>query len=122
MLCYKDLRDPHVAYRDGTYYRFTTHGNFTISTAPSISGPWEKRGSALHNGSIIEIPMPEPKKGSKHRLKYTLPWLWAPDVFLVGDLYYMTYTITRGGRPNDIGVATSETMEPGSWTDHGSVG
>lgn len=39
------------------------------------------------------------------------------------DQYYMYYVLSQIGTQNSqIGVATSKTMEPGSWTDHGSVG
>lgn len=41
----------------------------------------------------------------------------------VGDLYYMYYAVSSfGSQSSAIGVATSSTMEVGSWTDHGSVG
>lgn len=119
--CYYDLRDPNVVYKNGTYYRFTTHHNFTIATAPSITGPWERHGSALRNGSTIDLPMPAAKNGEPP-LKYELPALWAPDVLLINDTYYMTYSVTRGGSPSEIGCATSKTMEADSWEDHGSIG
>jgi len=48
---------------------------------------------------------------------------WAPDVTQVGDTYYMYYSVSSFGSQNSgIGVATSKTMEPGSWTDRGSIG
>lgn len=120
--CFRHLRDPNVVVKDGVYYRFTTHDNFTVSTAPSISGPWEKRGSVLHNGSMINVPLPKGTKHPEQPQKPKPPQLWAPDVYLIDDTYYLTYTVTRGGGPDDIGVATSKTLEPGSWEDHGSVG
>lgn len=120
--CFKDLRDPNVVYKNGTYYRFTSHLNFTVSTAPSIRGPWEQKGSSLPNGSIITIPMRNSGDEGDDPVEYKPPEMWAPDVFLVNQTYYMTYSVTRGGRPNEIGIATSKTLEPGSWTDHGSLG
>lgn len=120
--CFKGLRDPNVVVKNGTYYRFATHQNFTISTAPSMAGPWEKQGSALHNGTMISIPLHHAEKHDGKHSDDEPPMLWAPDVFLIDGVYYMTYTVTRGGRPNEIGVATSRTLEPGSWDDHGSIG
>lgn len=121
--CFKDIRDPSVVLKDNTYYRFSTHGNFTIATAPSIAGPWTKKGAALHNGSMISIPFhPNPKKDREQPEVDKGPALWAPDVVLIDDTYYMTYTVTRGGRPNEIGIASSKTMDSGSWEDHGSIG
>lgn len=39
------------------------------------------------------------------------------------DEYYMYYVLSKTGtQDSEIGVATSKTMEPGSWIDHGVVG
>lgn len=47
----------------------------------------------------------------------------APDVTLVGDTYYLYYTVSSFGvQDSAIGVATSKTLKVGSWTDHGSTG
>ena len=47
----------------------------------------------------------------------------APDVSLIGDTYYAYYAVsTLGSQISDIGVATSTKLDPGSWTDHGSIG
>lgn len=47
----------------------------------------------------------------------------APDCFLFDGTYYLYYAVSASGSQNsDIGVATSTTMEVGSWTDHGSIG
>lgn len=47
----------------------------------------------------------------------------APDVFNMAGTYYMYYSVSVIGSQNsDIGVATSQTMDSGSWTDHGSIG
>jgi arabinan endo-1,5-alpha-L-arabinosidase len=47
----------------------------------------------------------------------------APDAHIVDDLYYVYYSVSTFGSQNSaIGLATSETMESGSWTDHGSTG
>jgi arabinan endo-1,5-alpha-L-arabinosidase len=44
-------------------------------------------------------------------------------VTLVGSTYYMYYsTSSFGSQKSTIGVATSSTMDVGSWTDHGSSG
>ncbi|KAH7001742.1 Arabinan endo-1,5-alpha-L-arabinosidase A [Macrophomina phaseolina] len=48
---------------------------------------------------------------------------WAPDVHKVGNLYYLYYSISTWGTQNShIGVATSPSLEPGTWTDLGSTG
>ncbi|KAK5123111.1 hypothetical protein LTR85_003309 [Meristemomyces frigidus] len=108
--CSGGVHDPNVVRRDdGTYFRFTTNGRVNIATAPSISGPWTYRGAAIPEGSIIDLPGRDD--------------IWAPDVIKSNGVYYMTYAVSAIGSLNsDIGVATSKTMEPGSWTDHGSIG
>ncbi|KAG8732653.1 hypothetical protein FRC11_011781, partial [Ceratobasidium sp. 423] len=47
---------------------------------------------------------------------------WAPDVVNINGTYFLYYSISQFGTQNSvIGVATSKTMEYGSWTDHGTV-
>ena len=104
------MHDPAVVRRDdGTFFRFVTHDKIKIATAPSIRGPWTEKGPALPNGSTIQLP------GNDD--------LWAPDVFYYKPTYYMFYSVSQpGSQRSDIGVATSPTMEQGSWTDYGSLG
>jgi arabinan endo-1,5-alpha-L-arabinosidase len=105
------VHDPSVIRRDdGTYFLFTTNNRTNIASAPSMSGPWKHLGPALPNGSIIDLPGHED--------------IWAPDVMKLGDTYYLYYSVSDWGAQNasDIGVATSKTLEPNSWTDHGSIG
>ncbi|KAE9277024.1 hypothetical protein PF008_g28950 [Phytophthora fragariae] len=52
---------------------------------------------------------------------------WAPDVHLVGDTYYLYYSAVRavafdGHNLAAVGVATSTTMDIGTWKDLGSTG
>lgn len=109
------VHDPSVIISSsGTYYRFVTFKNITIATAPSISGPWTtQKGAALPNGTSIKLPT------------IPTPSLWAPDVSELDGTYYLFYAASHG-RPeaqnSDIGVATSTTLDSGSWTDHGSIG
>lgn len=47
----------------------------------------------------------------------------APDLHYADGTYYMYYVVSKLGTQNsEIGVATSTTLEPGSWTDHGVIG
>lgn len=109
--CEGSVHDPSVVYREDTktYYRFTTNDKINIATAPHISGPWTYQGAALPDGSSIDLP---------GRMD-----LWAPDVFNVNGTYHLYYSVSQMGSKNsDIGVATSTTMDSGSWTDQGSLG
>ncbi|KAI1823518.1 glycosyl hydrolase [Xylaria intraflava] len=105
-----NAHDPAIIRRpDGTYFRFSTNGKIAVHTAPDITGPWTYKGSAIPDGSIIDVP------GNMG--------LWAPDVTLVDDIYYLYYAVSlSGSQTSAIGVATSETLDVGTWTDHGSTG
>lgn len=109
--CEGNMHDPAVVYRPETetYYRFTTNDCINTATAPSISGPWTYQGPAFPNGSQIDLP------GHMD--------LWAPDVFDDNGILYLYYSVSAMGSQNsDIGVATSASGDPGSWTDQGSIG
>ncbi|KKZ64070.1 hypothetical protein EMCG_01566 [[Emmonsia] crescens] len=105
------VRDPALIQRasDGKYFRFSTGNKIAIASASDLSGPWKALGSVVPGGSSINLPGRDD--------------LWAPDVQKVGDVYHLYYSVsTLGSQLSAIGLATSEDMEPGSWTDHGSIG
>ena len=106
-----DTHDPSLIQRtsDGKYFRFATGGGLDIHTASGIQGPWSYVGKVLPSGSSIS------NSGANDA--------WAPDVHLVSGTYYCYYAVSSFGTQNSaIGVATSKTMDPGTWTDHGSTG
>lgn len=107
-----DTHDPSLIRRvsDGVYYRFATGGGIDIYSASTLLGPWALQGSVLGSaGSSID------NAGSKDA--------WAPDVHYFEGNYYLYYAVsTFGTQTSAIGVATSATMAPGTWTDHGSTG
>lgn len=113
-----NAHDPALIRRDdGTYFRFSTGGSnsgaIPIHTAKAINGPWTAAGTVLPKGSNINR-----YNGAK---KFDL---WAPDVSKVGDTYYLYYSMSQafGVNNSTIGVATSKTLETGSWTDLGESG
>ncbi|CAG8973708.1 hypothetical protein HYALB_00006979 [Hymenoscyphus albidus] len=98
-----------IQHSDGTYFKFNTGKGIEIVTASSLAGPWTIQGSVLPSGSKISSP------GNKD--------LWAPDVTKVGDLYHLYYSVSQfGAQVSSIGLATSPSMKPGSWSDLGAVG
>src|SRR6266498_2945156 len=102
------IHDPSLIYHNGWYYSFTTHDLIGTSKSHSLSGYWQHVGSVLHGESIIDSP------GRNDT--------WAPDVHKVGDTFYCYYSVsTFGSQTSAIGLATSKTLEAGSWTDHGVV-
>ncbi|WP_326573181.1 arabinan endo-1,5-alpha-L-arabinosidase [Streptomyces sp. NBC_00481] len=52
----------------------------------------------------------------------SVPEAWAPDISFHGGKYLMYYSVSSFGSQNSaIGLATSTTGRPGSWTDQGIV-
>jgi arabinan endo-1,5-alpha-L-arabinosidase len=104
-----DCHDPSLIQDvDGTYWRFSTGNKIAVYSSPNIEGPWTYQGPALPNGSKINLA------GNQD--------LWAPDVSLHGDTYYMYYAVATFGSQNSaIGVATSQSLA-GPWQDKGSTG
>jgi arabinan endo-1,5-alpha-L-arabinosidase len=106
-----NAHDPSIIRRqsDGTYFRFSTGNKIAIHTAPSLSGPWTYKCAMLPSGSSIQLA------GNQD--------LWAPDVVQVGSTYYVTYSVSAFGDNNSgIGLATSTTMDCGSFKDLGTTG
>jgi arabinan endo-1,5-alpha-L-arabinosidase len=105
-----NTRDPSLIRRDdGQWFRFSTANSLSIHSAPSGTGPWEYRGTVLPNCSVIQL------RGNCD--------LWAPDVSKIGDTYYLYYSVSvTGSRASAIGVATSNSLDFGTWTDLGSTG
>ncbi|KDQ57494.1 glycoside hydrolase family 43 protein [Jaapia argillacea MUCL 33604] len=104
------VHDPSLVQRqtDGKYFLFTTHDKAGIITADNLAGPWTEVGSILPNNSSIPLPGRDD--------------IWAPDVSYHNGQYYAYYSVsTFGSQDSGIGLATSYTMEPGSWFDHGLV-
>ncbi|KAH9925024.1 glycoside hydrolase family 43 protein [Epithele typhae] len=104
------VHDPSLIQRvsDGKYYLFSTHNRIAILTATKLAGPWTSVGSVLSSKSIINL------SGNDD--------LWAPDVSYHNGVYYAYYAVsTFGSQKSAIGLATSTSMDPGTWTDHGQV-
>lgn len=50
-------------------------------------------------------------------------YIQAPDVRYVNGKYYVYYAVsTFGSQDSAIGLATSPSMDAGTWTDHGTTG
>ncbi|KAI4864551.1 glycoside hydrolase family 43 protein [Hypoxylon rubiginosum] len=105
-----NTHDPSIIRRsDGTYFRFSTGGKIAVHTAPDITGPWTYKGAVLPSGSSIDLA------GNQD--------LWAPEVALIGSTYYLYYSVsTFGVQDSAIGVATSSSLDVGTWTDRGATG
>ena len=80
-----------------------------MSLSSFIDSPWVEVGKVLPNGPVFPVP------GG-------VSGYWAPDITKINDTYVLSYTICEKGALNyRLGIATSKTMEPGSWDDRGLV-
>src|SRR5687768_6233616 len=103
-----DFADPDISRFDGTYYAYSTNngfGNVPVASAPSITGPWTRRGNAL------------PNLGAWASGGLT----WAPDVSRLADgrylLYYTARSVAAGRQCLGAAYATSPI---GPFTPHGT--
>jgi arabinan endo-1,5-alpha-L-arabinosidase len=102
------IHDPNVLLYDHTFYAFKGAPSIQYFQAPSMGGPWTLVGKVLDGPSIID------KKDQ------TRPW--APTAIELNGTFYCFYAISQvGSRNSSIGVATSHSLNPGSWTDHGAL-
>ncbi|KAH9940032.1 glycoside hydrolase family 43 protein [Epithele typhae] len=104
------VRDPAIFYNSDSkkYFVFSTDENIKIFTSTSLTGPWTRNGSVLPDCSVIQLA------GNCS--------LWAPDINFVNGQYVLYYSVSSLGSQNSaIGLATSPSMELGTWTDHGAV-
>lgn len=93
----------------GRYYLFYTGGGIQISTSTDRVH-WSADGQVLPQGATWA--------------KAYGGWndLWAPDVSFHNGVYWLYYAVSSfGSNHSAIGLATSTTAAPGSWTDHGLV-
>jgi arabinan endo-1,5-alpha-L-arabinosidase len=93
----------------GRYYLFYTGGGIQMSTSTDRVH-WSADGQVLPGGATWA--------------KSYGGWndIWAPDVSYHNGVYWLYYAVSSfGSNHSAIGLATSTTAAPGSWTDHGMV-
>jgi arabinan endo-1,5-alpha-L-arabinosidase len=104
------VHDPSmVRAADGSYLLFSTGGGIQIRTSTNRIN-FTADGFVLPSGATWATAY----GGSTD--------LWAPDVSFHNGVYWLYYAVsTFGSNHSAIGLATSTTAEPGSWTDQGLV-
>ncbi|KAI0737879.1 glycoside hydrolase family 43 protein [Daedaleopsis nitida] len=104
-----EVRDPAIMYNADSkkYFVFSTGSGIKIFTAgSSLKGPWTQHGAVLSNCTDQQCG----------------GGTWAPDVHFVNGRYVLYYSISQVSSQNSsIGVATSPSMEAGTWNDLGRV-
>jgi arabinan endo-1,5-alpha-L-arabinosidase len=102
------VHDPSIIVYNDTFYLFKGAPSIEYFKATNISGPWTQVGTVLNGESIID------------KVNRSRPW--APTIIERNGLFYCYYCVSHmGSRNSSIGLATSPTAEPGSWTDHGAL-
>ncbi len=104
------VHDPSmVRAPDGTYYLFSTHQGIEIRTSTNRTS-FTRDGSVLPGGATWASAYGNDTD------------IWAPDVSYHNGIYWLYYAVSSfGSNHSAIGLATSSTAKPGSWTDHGLV-
>ena len=105
------VHDPSmIKGQDGVYYLFGTHNGIEIRTSTDRTN-FSYAGSVLPNGATWAGAYTSNVKD-----------LWAPDVSYHNGTYFLYYAVSSfGSNHSAIGLATSTTAKPGSWTDKGVV-
>ncbi len=115
------VRDPSIAYQNGTYYLFSTDpadpngaGYLTIRCSKNRLN-WTPCGNVFQNlPTWVQNTMPTVKN------------LWAPDISYFDGQYHLYYSAsTLGTQESGIGFATNTTLDPADpnyrWVDHGEI-
>lgn len=99
-----------VQAADGRWYVFSTSEGIEVRSSAD-QRTWRREKPVFPNGTAIG------KAFAKDPTD-----MWAPDVTKVGNRYVMYYAGSKfGTNVSAIGLATSPTALPGTWTDRGLV-
>lgn len=105
------VHDPSlIQAKNGMYYVFSTHDGLGMRASRDLVH-FTDAGPALPNGAQWATAYSgDPME------------LWAPDASYHNGKYWLYYAASSfGSNHSAIGLATSPTGEPGSWTDQGIV-
>ncbi|KRE50118.1 arabinan endo-1,5-alpha-L-arabinosidase [Paenibacillus sp. Soil724D2] len=114
-----NTHDPSI-YKDGdTYYVFSTDIKVGANKDSLRPGIMVRRSKDLITWDWVGYALDGIPKEAASWTRATN--LWAPDVFKMGDTYYLYYAAsTFGSNQSMIGLATSTSIT-GPWTDQGTV-
>jgi arabinan endo-1,5-alpha-L-arabinosidase len=105
------VHDPSIIGANGLYYVFSTGDGLPIRSSPDLD-TWNSDGQVFTTlPSWITTTDPSDPSG-----------LWAPDISYWGGEFHVYYAASKFGvNTSCIGHATSPSLAPPSWTDHGPV-
>ncbi|KOG33394.1 arabinan endo-1,5-alpha-L-arabinosidase [Streptomyces resistomycificus] len=106
-----------VVVHDPTMIRTSSGQYLLYATGGGISSRTSGDRTAFRAGGDAFSARP-----SWWRNYSSVPEAWAPDISYHGGKYLMYYSVSKfGSNTSAIGLATSATGQPGSWTDQGTV-
>lgn len=106
-----------VVVHDPTMIRTPSGQYLLYATGGGISNRTSTNRTAFSSGADAFSGRP-----SWWRTYSSAPEAWAPDISYHGGKYLMYYSVSSFGSQNSaVGLATSTTGRPGSWTDQGIV-
>jgi arabinan endo-1,5-alpha-L-arabinosidase len=110
----RHVHDPAIIKEADTYYVFSTRAGIAVRCSKDLIH-WHLCGDVfahLPEWAVKDVP--------------GLRGLWAPDVSYFSGKYHLYYSVsTFGSNRSSIGLATNQTLDPGSekyrWVDQGKV-
>jgi arabinan endo-1,5-alpha-L-arabinosidase len=110
----RQVHDPTIIKEADTYYVFSTRAGIAIRCSKDLIH-WRLCGDVfahLPEWAVKDVP--------------GLRGLWAPDVSYFSGKFHLYYSVsTFGSNRSSIGLATNQTLDPGSenyrWVDQGKV-
>ncbi|KMS73499.1 arabinan endo-1,5-alpha-L-arabinosidase [Streptomyces viridochromogenes] len=106
-----------VVTHDPTMIRTSSGQYLLYATGGGIANKTSSDRSAFRNGR--DAFAGRPGWWSNYS---SVPEAWAPDISYHGGKYLMYYSVSKfRSNTSAIGLATSTTGQPGSWTDQGAV-
>ncbi|MFM9699335.1 arabinan endo-1,5-alpha-L-arabinosidase [Streptomyces europaeiscabiei] len=106
-----------VVVHDPTMIRTSSGQYLLYATGGGISNRTSTNRTAFSGGADAFSGRP-----SWWSTYSSVPEAWAPDISYHGGKYLMYYSVSSFGSQNSaVGLATSTTGRPGSWTDQGIV-
>jgi len=106
-----EVHDPSmIKTTSGTYYVFSTGANIRMLSS----------NDGIHFSATSTAFTTAPSWTNTY--KGNTGDIWAPDISYHNNKYWLYYSVSTFGSQNSaIGLATSTTAAPGSWTDQGLV-
>jgi len=109
------VHDPVLIKQDSIYYLFSTGNGIKVQSSIDLMN-WKQEKPVFDQAPAWAVSLISNFKGH----------IWAPDVSLHNNLYYLYYSVSSFGKnASAIGVATNQTLDPSApnfkWVDHGKV-